>query len=261
MDEETAQALQDAHVDEIRFSIRMFDSETARRHTLDAIALAKRYFPNVMVEMPVLPGTFEAMQGLLKELAQLEIASINLLEFCFPLGNAEAFRERGFKIKRRPTRVLYNYWYAGGLPVSQSEMECLDLIEFAAREKLKIGVHYCSLENKHTGQIYQQNMQGKIPATGTVSEKDFFIKSAKVFGKDVQPVKRALKHNNYEGFQRNHDHNYLEFNVDQIPALRGLDVEIGISWNVLEERGDGAYVREVRIDLTSPVAFNLATDI
>ena len=261
LDEATAQALKDARVDEIRFSIRMFDSETARRHTLDMMALVKRYIPNVMVEMPVLPGTLESMKALLKELDQLDIASINLLEFCFPLGNVQSYRERGYKIKQRPMRVLYNYWYAGGLPVSQSEIECLDLVEFAAQEKLKIGVHYCSLENKHTGQIYQQNQMGKIPATGTISEKDFFIKTAKVFGHDVQPVKRALKHNNYDGGARNHEHNFLEFNVNQIPALRGLDVEVGISWNVLEEREAGAVVREVRIDLTSPSTFDLATDI
>ena len=89
--------------------------------------------------------------------------------------------------------MLYNYWYAGGLPISKSELECLDLVEFAMREKMKIGVHYCSLENKHTGQIYQQNTRGTIPATGYLSEKDFFIKSAKVFGADIQPVKRVLK--------------------------------------------------------------------
>lgn len=30
-------------------------------------------------------------------------------------------------------------------------------MRFAAERGLKLGVHYCSLDNKNTGQIYQQN--------------------------------------------------------------------------------------------------------
>ncbi len=261
IDEEMLKALGETHLDEIRFSIRAFDSEIARQHTLDGLALAKQSIPNVMVEMPVLPGTQEMMRNLLTALNRLDIASINLLELCFPLGNAEAFRERGFKIKKRPERVLYNYWYAGGLPISGSEMECLELIEFAQQEQMKIGVHYCSLENKHTGQIYQQNTQGKIPVTGHFSEKDFFIKSAKVFGADIQPVKRIFEKRGYTNLSRNREHYYLEFHVSQIPTLRELDIEVGISWNVLEERDGSAYVREVRIDKTTPQTFDPSTDI
>lgn len=261
IDEAILQDLRQVRLDEIRFSVRMTDSENARRHTLERIALAKQFIPSVMVEMPVLPGTIEPMQSLLKELDRLDIASINLLEFCFPLTNAEEFRKRGDKIKKYPSRVLYNYWYAGGLPISKSELECLDLVAFALQEKLKIGVHYCSLENKHTGQIYQQNTRGTLPATGYLSEKDFFIKSAKVFGADIQPVKRLLKQAVHADFQRNREHDYLEFHVSQIPALRELDIEVGVSWNVMEERDDGEYLREVRIDLTTPQTFDLAIDV
>lgn len=41
LDDEWLTALQRARLDEIRFSIRMYDSDTARRHTYDRIALAK----------------------------------------------------------------------------------------------------------------------------------------------------------------------------------------------------------------------------
>ena len=75
-----------------------------------------------------------------------------LLEFCYPYFNSEVFVERNFKVKKQPFRVLYNYWYAGGLPVSQSELDCLKLVEFALDEGLTMGVHYCSLENKQTAQ-------------------------------------------------------------------------------------------------------------
>ncbi len=56
LERETLQALKDAGLNEIRISIRLEDAENARQHTFDQIALAQEYVPNVMVEMPVLPG-------------------------------------------------------------------------------------------------------------------------------------------------------------------------------------------------------------
>jgi uncharacterized protein len=138
-DEAILAELQAAGLDEIRFSIRMHDLAKGHRFVFDRIALAKQYIPHVMVEMPILPGTLEIMQDVLLELDQIGIDSINLLEFCFPLINAEQFRERGFKLKQRPYKILYNYWYAGGLPIARSELECLDLLAFALDQAVDDG--------------------------------------------------------------------------------------------------------------------------
>ena len=73
-----------------------------------------------------------------------------------------------------------------------SETICLDLLEFALQKGLKLGVHYCSLENKHTGQIYQQNNGYKLPKHTYFSRKDYFIKTAKVFGEDIPSSKAAF---------------------------------------------------------------------
>lgn len=59
-----------------------------------------------MVEMPVIPGSGEQMKALLCELDALGVDGINLLEFCFPLANAAAFRERGFTLKYPPIRCI-----------------------------------------------------------------------------------------------------------------------------------------------------------
>ena len=72
----------------------------------------------------------------------MDIFGINLLEFCFPLGNAKAFHERGFNLKNPPYNVYYNYWYAGGLAVAESEQHCLELVDFAMTAKSKA---WCSL--------------------------------------------------------------------------------------------------------------------
>ena len=173
----------------------------------------------------------------MRELDRLGVDSINLLEFCFPWRNAAEFAARGYRVRVPPFRVLYDYWYAGGLPVAGSELACLDLVEFARAEGLRMGVHYCSLENKHTGQIYQQNTQKPAPAPLALSARDYFLRSAKVFGSDVPRTRRALRSAGVDRCEPNRDFDYLEFPLAAIQALAGLDVEIGLSANVMEQRG------------------------
>jgi pyruvate formate-lyase activating enzyme-like uncharacterized protein len=256
-DAQTLQTLAETGLDEIRFSIRMHDLEKGHRHTFDRIALAKQYIPHVMVEMPVLPETFEVMKDVLRELDRLGIDSINLLEFCFPLNNAEAFRQRGYRIKYPPYEILYDYWYAGGLPIADSELECLDLLEFALDEGFQMGLHYCSLENKHTGQLYQQNHGQPLEKIMFFSHKDYFLKTAKVFGGDVPLAVESFKKLGYHDYKYNQEHDYLEFHVRQIRNLRKLDIEVGLSSMVVETRGTEKYYREVTIDLTTPQSFDL----
>lgn len=259
--EKLFQRLQTAGLQEIRFSIRMHDLARGRRHTLERIALAREYIPTVMVEMPILPDSVQVMQDILLELDELQIHSINLLEFCYPLVNADAFNTRNYRVRRRPFQTLYNYWYAGGVPIARSELACLDLLEFALDHHLSIGVHYCSLENKLTGQNFQQNSKGALPKTHHFSQKDFLLKSAKVFGKDIPRVFNVFRNTGYRGFERNKEHRYLEFHVNQVETLRDLDVEVGLSTSIMEQREDVPYVRELKVDLVRPPSFDWQQDV
>lgn len=261
IDRETLESLKAAGLDEIRFSIRMHDLAKGQSHTYDGISLSREYIPSVMVEMPVMPGTLEEMKAVLLRLEELDIFGINLLELCFPFNNPGVFREKGYKIKARPFRVLYDYWYAGGLPVAGSETVCLELVGFALEQGLKLGVHYCSLENKHTGQIYQQNSPHARLPNMYFSQKDYFLKSAKVFGEAIPAVQRTLEKAGYREAKFNAGQGYLEFHVGQIKNLRKLDIEIGVSSNVIEMRGQGQVVRELKVDVTTPQTFRLSTDI
>lgn len=258
LDRETLQTLKDAGLQEIRLSIRMHDSEKAKQLTFRNLALACEYIPQVMVEMPILPGTFDEMKGILLELDRIGIYSINLLEFCFPLHNAAEFKKRRYSIKARPYRVLYNYWYAGGLPVAGSETICLDLIDFALDAGLKLGVHYCSLENKHTGQVYQQNVGQDLPPTVYFSTKDYFLKSAKVFGQDVPAVKAVFDARGYSDYRLDEDREMLEFHVKKIRWLKELNPAIGISTAVHEMRAGESILRELKLDVTTPRQFKLS---
>ncbi|HWQ41740.1 MAG TPA: radical SAM protein [Desulfosporosinus sp.] len=261
LDEAVLKALQETHLDEIRFSIKIDDPKDLQVSVLAKMSLAKAYIPTVMVEMPVIPGTLEAMKGLLLTLDTLGIFGINFLEFCFPLHNAAIFKEKGFKVKNPPYRVLYDYWYAGGLPISHSELECLHLLEFIIDHKLNLGVQYCSLENKHTAQIYQQNYGKQVVKTQYFSSKDYFYKSAKVFGADIPKVLGVFKKHRYTNYLVNDDYQFIEFHVEKVKALAKLDIEVGISYNVMEKRDDGSYLRELRLDVTTPKKFDLASDI
>ncbi len=261
IDREILEALQKSGLKEIRFSIRMHDLARGHRYTYDRIVLAREYIPNVMVEMPVLPNTFDEMKDVLCELDRLGIFGINLLEFCFPLNNVETYREKGYKIKARPFRVLYDYWYAGGLPIADSETVCLDLMEFALDAKLKLGVHYCSLENKHTGQLYQQNSGHALPRRLYFSQRDYFLKTAKAFGDDVVMVKQALEKSGCEDYVISPEHNSLEFHVNQISSLKKMNIEVGISSQVIETRDDEPFLRELKVDVTTPQTFRLSKDV
>lgn len=158
LDDACLAELRDRGLDEIRFSVKLDGDEAlAPEHarTLDAIERAVAFIPDVMVEMPVGPHDGLAMKELLVRLDAMGVRGVNLLEFGFPLCNAEAFAERG----------------------------------------LRLGVHYCSLDNKNTGQIYQQNKGFLLDKAFAAAhswlhfdEEDYFLKCAKVVGDDASSV-------------------------------------------------------------------------
>ncbi|MGB9521160.1 MAG: radical SAM protein [Anaerolineales bacterium] len=261
VNEDVLTRLQEAGLEEIRFSIRMHDLAKGHDYIFDRIALARQFIPFVMVEMPVLPDKFEEMQKVLMRLDKLGLYSINLLELCFPFYNAQIYRDYGYKVKAKPYRVLYDYWYAGGLPISKSEIVCLDLLSFALDNGIRMGIHYCSVENKHTGQVYLQNTSYKMPPNGFFSRRDFFIKTAKVFGEDIESVRRFFDKNGYHQYTLNQEYNYLEFHVSKVRMLSRFDIEVGISTNIFERREGEVYLRELKVDVTTPQDFRLSVDV
>lgn len=256
LNEDLLQRLKETSLDEIRFSIKLEDSTNKRKHILRKIELANKYIPDVMVEMPIIPGTGKAMKELLLELDELDIFGINLLEFCYPFENAHAFKDRGYELKNPPYDVYYNFWYAGGLAVAESEKLCLDLVEFAIEKELKLGVHYCSLENKFTGQIYQQNFDQVLDDTYLFSKKDYYFKTAKVFGADKEIVEHVLKENN-QPFNKNDKYDFLQFSVKAIEQMEDQDLDILISSNVVENEQQQQNIREVHLEWIKPAQFDI----
>lgn len=187
------------------------------------------------------------MTALLARLDAMGIFGINLLELCFPYHHAEAFRQRGYALRWPPYRTLYNFWYAGGLPVDGSELLALKLLESAARNGYRLNVHYCSLENKHFGQVYQQNLgAARTDPTYVMSEKDFYLKTVKVFGRDVREAERLFRARQRTDWRSERD--YLQCSPACAALLRKKDMELGISYNIREFRDGEPVIRELRID-------------
>lgn len=252
LDEPLLARLRDAGLAELRMSIKLDDGEDDIDDALTRLALATRFIPDVMVEMPVVPGTGERMRALMRELDRLGAFGINLLEFCYPLGAWDEFERRGFAVKNPPFPVLYNYGYAGGLPIEDSELLCLELLEFALDEGLSLGVHYCSLENKNRDQICLQNA-ACLPDDGVYErdEHDFFLKTMKVFDGDVPLVQRTLEACGVGAFALEDEGRSLAFHPRHVAAVQGIPVVLCRSYNVLEESADGTVVRELKLEPVS----------
>lgn len=264
LDIETLATLRDVNLKEIRFSIKMEDDPAEIEATLEKIQLSLGYIQNVMLEMPVMPDNLEEMKALLLRLDAIGVKGINLLELCFPFNNAQAFASRGYKAKHRQFRVLHNYWYAGGIPIQGSEENCLELLYFALENGLKLGIHYCSLENKQTGQIYRENYHNKsISRTMTISHHDHFLKTLKVFGEDINLILPTLQTFGLSDFKQNHQMNYLEFNPKYASKLAKIhpNVEVGLSYNVISQSGTEKLIKELKIDYSTLKSFNARFDI
>lgn len=264
LDEDYLALLRDVGLDEIRISVKLDDEIAVLEHTLDLLELSTSFIPQVMVEMPVMPDTLEHMKALLLALDEIGIDGINLLELCFPEHNAEEFKRRGYELKAEQHRVLYNYLYAGGLPIAGSEEVCLLLLEFALDNKLSMGVHYCSLENKFSGQVNVQNLPYAMRfGYCSFSEKDYFLKSAKVFGANAESFEKTLEQLGVSEYRSDPDDHVLEFSPVYLEQLADYypDSEIGIGYHIVEQRGASVSLRELRVDYTTPSTFDFDKDI
>ena len=253
--EESARRLRDAGLDEIRFSVKDDDPHELQQRVLSAMRLAKRYMSSVMVEMPIIPGTKEHMQELLREFDAIGIDGINMLEFCFPFSNWSEFRKRGFKLKNPPFEVMYDYGYSGGLAVEGSEELILELMLWALDEGIGIGIHYCSLENKHRSEVRIKNERiSSGIAMMEFDEGDFFLKAAKVFGPDVDPVRAALEEAGCDEMRADSDEQSLAFPLSQLESIRGVTQKDGdpispqVCYYVYECDDDGAYLIDIAIE-------------
>ena len=249
--EGTLAKLQQAGLSEIRISVKIDVDDASWEAVIDdaivKIELAKQYVSDVMVEMPVIPGTAAPMKHLLRRMDEAGAFGINLLEFGYPMNRWDEFERRGFAVKNPPFPVTYDYGYAGGLPIDGSELLCLELLEFAIDEGLSLGVHYCSLENKNRSQVYQQNTRLSLdPALYELDGNDFFYKTAKVFDGDA-PMAQKLFEQRGIPFSLDDEDGSLAFHPHHVDDLKGLPVVCALSCNIIDQSGGKLVIRELAL--------------
>ncbi|HEX5839098.1 MAG TPA: hypothetical protein VFY26_14775, partial [Anaerolineales bacterium] len=89
----------------------------------------------------------------------------------------------------------------------------------------------------------------------------YFLKSAKIFGENIENVRQIFEKHGYRNFRFDEQHGLLEFHVSRIKLLTKLDIEVGISTNVIELRNGQPVLRELKVDVTTPQSFRLSKDI
>lgn len=257
LDARLIERLAAAGLDEVRFSVKLDEGSAARVAVMESLRACVGRIPCVMVEMPVVPGTREPMERLIEELDAAGAFGVNLLELCFPLHNAAAFRERDLTLVRDPYRIPYAYGYAGALPVAGSEELALQLMRDAIARGTELSLHYCSLENKNTAQIYAQDHGGSLDIPPyRFSERSFFYETVRAFGDDAARAEALLQGSGFafdaagEGAAR-----MIAFDPAALPHLGAdalAEARLFLASAVFEDEGGGERFREVGLQVLEP---------
>ena len=243
-----AKRLAQAGLDEIRFSVKQDDPNQLRETVLDNMKMAASYIKDVVVEMPIVPGTKEVMKDWMRRFAQNGIKGMNLLEFCFPFHSWEEFNKRGFTLKNPPFDEMFDYGYSGGLAVAGSEELALELMVWALDEGLGFGLHYCSLENKHRSEIRQMNEPARnVHPIFEFDESDFFVKTAKVFGAQRDAARQILLDAQVQDVVEDDDDDTIAFAPRYASLFDGTDISPMIAFSVLDRDEQGRFLREVAL--------------
>ncbi len=246
LDERAAARLADAGLSEVRFSVKLDDPPELQERVLENMARAGAFIDDVMVEMPIIPGSGEEMRALMARFEQAGIRGMNLLEFCFPFACWDEFARRGFTVRNPPYPVMFDYAYSGGLAIAGSEELALELMLWGMGEGLSFGMHYCSLENKHRSEMRQRNegADGLFPCM-SFDTGDFFLKTGKLFGADRAAGKEALAAAGCTEFVDDDEEDSTAFPLARLGALEGTGARPQVAFNVLDHDDEGGFLVEV----------------
>lgn len=257
LNDRNLERLAESGLAEIRFSVKPRDFDSRQEHVLYTMEKAVAALPNVVIEMPVIPGSADEMKSLMRRADAIGVKGMNLFELCFPLHNSEEFRKRGMKLRKHPFNYLYGYWYGGGVPVARSEKEALGLLEFAENEQLCIGIHYCSADNRNSAQVCLQNAPFENEesvrrhyAWLELDENDHFLKCAKAFGADAQLVAAWAEKRGDVPYDFNEKNAVCAVPLRCAEQVRAELpwVQLGRSVALLEERDAALSLREVALE-------------
>lgn len=151
--------LANAGLNEVRFDIG------ATGYRLDKLLPAKGIIPNVTVEIPAVPKEKEKLKQLLPRLIVAGVTNLNLHQLRLTKHNASKLLKRN-----------YTFIPAEQPVVLESELSALEIIDFAHKNNLEIGINYCSFffKNRFQPAGFRRMLAKTLSTPGSsITEKGF----------------------------------------------------------------------------------------
>ncbi|MGM0620543.1 MAG: radical SAM protein [Bacteroidota bacterium] len=161
-DKQKFQQLADAGLNEIRFDIG------ATGYRLDKVQLAKGIIPHITVEIPVVPEKKEKLKQMLPEMIKAGVTNLNLHQLRLTRYNAPKLLQHS-----------YTFIPAEQPVVLESELAALEIQDYARKNKLDIGINYCSFFFKNRFQqagFRKRLAKALTPSDAVITEKGFLRK-------------------------------------------------------------------------------------
>lgn len=137
VDKNKLKTLKEAGLDEIRFDI------AARKYDLKAAKMAVGIIDRVTVEIPAIPEDYEIVKKCLSRMKKAGIAHLNLHQLHASRYCYQEFVDRGYTFLHKPD-----------MPILESELTALRLIQYAVDKNIGLPINYCST-------IYKNRFQRK----------------------------------------------------------------------------------------------------
>ena len=145
VNEDILKKLHKLKLNEIRYSIK-----PPEEPNISLLKISKKYIPKVLIEMPVLPDSYDFMKKLIIKLGKTGIDGINLLELFFNGYHIDKFVKRKYKIDLDPKKIreIYDTKPIYEYPIYGSKILCFKLIKYFATTKTKLFINFCSQKTK-----------------------------------------------------------------------------------------------------------------
>lgn len=131
-DKKKTTLLADAGLNEIRFDIG------ATGFSLDKIKYAKDIIPNITIEIPAVPEEKNRLLELLPQMVYAGVTNLNLHQLRLTKHNVPKLLKHGYSIINAEKPI-----------VLESELAALEIINYAQKHNIDIGINYCSFFFKH----------------------------------------------------------------------------------------------------------------
>lgn len=213
---------------EIRISIKSGEDN------FRPIMLAKRLVPNVLVEIPVLPDDENNMKRLLLGLNRQDIFGINFCELTCTRENKQNLKAKGYRLISGEFKPFYECFEPYEVPIYGSEETSFNLLEFAIKKNLSLGVHYCSCDNfRSTLRNERLHQARKNRKPYEIITKYGLIKKLIVYFPDFWQAYKDLKRNGIHEKEINilKEKNRLETHVRYLAVLDKSKYDIAILYS------------------------------